>query len=174
MKVLFHVLVVTLLLVGAGAGDDAPRFKVTTRKADDKVEVQVDGGQCVIAVKSASGIGSAAIERTEAKWPATVLLKLHLKGLESFAVSNGKTTINAAVSRSDGKLRVRLWKDDKEEEPLDPKSPHWMEIRAVGADGKPTQDIPLKDGYFEMTLPREFLEGAPKSIALQWIDFYRG
>ena len=68
---------------------------------------------------------------------------------------------------------VRLWKDGKEDAPLDAKSPYWMEIRIVGGDGKPAKEIPLKDGYFEMPLPKAFFEGNPKSITVNWIDFYR-
>ena len=37
----------------------------------------------------------------------------------------------------------------------------------------PTTTIPLMDGYFEMQLPRAFLEGNPKTITVSWIDFYR-
>ena len=72
-----------------------------------------------------------------------------------------------------GKPKVRLWKDGKEDAPLDEKSPFWMDIRILTGDGKPAKEIPLKDGYFEMTLPRAFFEGNPKSITLNWIDFYR-
>lgn len=48
-----------------------------------------------------------------------------------------------------------------------------MEVHIVGADGKPAKELPLKDGHFEMTLPKAFLEGQPKSLSVQWIDFYR-
>ena len=82
-----------------------------------------------------------------------------------------KITLEAAVSSQDGK--VRLWKDGKEDSPLDSKHPYWMEIRMVGKDGKPVKTIPLKDGYFEMQLPKALFEDNPKSITLNWIDFYR-
>lgn len=154
--------------------DKAPKFKVTTRKMDDTVQAQGDAGHVVFSVNSRSGIGSAAIERSEDKWPAQVTLRFHLKGLENLVVSNGTVKLSAAVSKNEEKLRVRLWKDDKEADLLDAASPHWMEIRIVGADGKPARDLPLKDGYFEMTLPKTFLENHPKSLGLQWIDFYRG
>lgn len=68
---------------------------------------------------------------------------------------------------------MRLWKSGKEDTPLDAKSPLWMEIRLVGGDGEPAKAIPLKDGYFEMALPKAFFEGNPKPITLTWIDFYR-
>jgi hypothetical protein len=68
---------------------------------------------------------------------------------------------------------VRLWKDRKEGAPLDEKSPFWMDVRILTGDGKPAQTLPLRDGYFEVALPRAFFEGSPKSITLKWIDFYR-
>lgn len=68
---------------------------------------------------------------------------------------------------------VRRWRDGKEDANLDEKSPFWADIRIVGGDGKPAKEIPLKDGYFEMTLPQAFFDNNPKSITLNWIDFYR-
>jgi hypothetical protein len=47
-------------------------------------------------------------------------------------------------------------------------------IRIVGGDGKPARELPLKDGYFEVTLPRALFEGSPKTITVRWIDFYWG
>jgi hypothetical protein len=66
-----------------------------------------------------------------------------------------------------------MWEDGKEDTPLDDKSPFWTDIRIVGGDAKPAKEIPLKDGYFEMTLPQAFFEGKPKWVTLNWIDFYR-
>ncbi len=43
----------------------------------------------------------------------------------------------------------------------------------VGKDGKPAKTIPLDDGYFEMQLPKALFEDNPKSITINWIDFYR-
>ena len=174
MKTAFVALV---LLVAAGnlavAGEQPAKFKITTKKADDSVEVKADKDKAVFVVKSPSGISQAVIERDGEKWLDAVVLRLHLKGLESFRASNGKVTVDAAVSSQDGKLKVRIWKDGKEDAPLDEKSPFWMDIRMVGGDGKPAKELPVKDGYFEMALPKAFFEGNPKSITLNWIDFYR-
>ena len=106
-------------------------------------------------------------------WPNSVTLRLHLKGLEHFKVTNGETTLKAAVSSHGGKQAVRLWLDDKEKSPLNAKSPLWMMVRMMGEDGKSAETIPLKDGYFEMQLPKALLEDDPKSITVNWIDFYR-
>jgi len=53
-------------------------------------------------------------------------------------------------------------------------SPFWADIRIVGGDGKPAREFPLKDGYFEVTMPRAFYKGNPRMMTVNWIDFYRG
>src|SRR5262245_4100907 len=153
--------------------DQPAKFKITTKRKDDSVEVRADKDKAVFAVKSPFGISEAVIEREGEKWPDAVVLRLHLKGLESFRASNGKVMLDAAVSIQEGKVKVRLWKDGKEDALLDEKSLLWTTFRIVGGDGKPAKELPLKDGYFEVVLPRAFFEGNPKAITLNWIDFYR-
>lgn len=160
-----------LILAMIAASDDRPSFKITQKKPDDTVEVRADKDKATFIVESPSGISQAVIVRQDEAWPKTIILRLHLKGLESFPVSNGKVKVDAAVSSQTGK--VRIWKDGKEDIPLDEKSPFRTEIRIVGSDGKPSREIPLKDGYFEVTLPRAFFEVNPKTITVAWIDFYR-
>ena len=177
MKTRLLLFVVGLLPGFAPADDgDAPaKFKITTKRKDDSVEVKAEKDKTVVVVKSPFGISQAVIEREGEKWPGAVVLRLHLKSLESFRASNGKVTVDAAVSRQDGKLKVRSWKDGKEDAPLDEKSPYWMDVRILTSDGKPAKEIPLKRRvHFEMSLPKAFFEGNPKSITLEWIDFYRG
>jgi hypothetical protein len=173
MKVTF-VAGVLLVVAGSLAADEpTTKFKFTTKRKDDAVEVRAEKDRTVFSVKSPFGISQAVIERTDDKWAGAVVLRLHLKGLESFRASNGTVTLDAAVSIDEGKAKVRLWKDGKEDAPLDEKSPFWMDVRILTRDGKPARELPLKDGYFEMTLPRAFFEGNPKAITLNWIDFYR-
>ncbi len=175
MSVTFVLMASIVGLSNAAGGhrEKAPMFKITTKRANDSVQTQSDKDKTAFVVKSPSGIGQTVIERSDEKWPDVVVLRLGLKGLEGFKASNGTVTLEAAVSSQNEGQRVRLWKDGKEDLPLDTKSPFWMEIHVVGSDGKPAKVIPLKDGYFEMTLPKAFFEGNPKSITLNWIDFYR-
>ena len=161
-----------LLALTVGASYDQPKFKITTKKPDDTVEVRPDKDKTLFIVKSPSGISQAVIERQDDTWPKVVVLRLHLKGLESFRIANGKIRLDAAVSSQNGK--VRLWKDGKEDAQLDEKSPFWADVRIFGGDGKPVREPPLKYGYFEVTLPRAFFEGNPQTITVGWIDFYRG
>ena len=73
----------------------------------------------------------------------------------------------------EGKAKLWLWFDGKEDAPLDETSPLGTAIRIGGGDGEPAKELPRKDGYFEVTLPRAFFKGNPKALTLNWIDFYR-
>lgn len=154
------------LLVG-----DTPPFKIKTKRDNDRVDVKFVEHKTIFLLHSPMGISSAVIENTDETWPDTVLLRLHLSGLEGFKASNGNTTIEAAVSSQNG--QVRTWKDGSKETPLNKESPYWLQVRMIGNDGKQTKTLPIKDGYFEIKLPKKFLEENPKSITLKWIDFYR-
>jgi hypothetical protein len=162
-----------LAVDGDAPRDQPAKFKITTKRKDDAVEVQADKDKTLFVIKSPFGISQALIEREGEKWPDAVVLRLHLKGLSSFRASNGNVRLDAAVSIQEGKVKMRLWKDGKEDAPLDEKSPLWTAIRILGGDGKPAKELPLKDGYFEVVLPKAFFEGNPKAITLNWIDFYR-
>ena len=120
-----YLAVTSFAAVGGGADpkEQAGRFKITTKRTDDTVEVRGEKGRTVFTVKSPFGISQVVIERQEDTWPKAVVLRLHLKGLSSFRASNGKVMVNAVASIQDGKPQVRLWKDRKEDERLDEKSP---------------------------------------------------
>ena len=146
-------------------------FKITTKRSDDRIEVKSKDDKAMFVIRSPFGISNATIERTTEQWPDKVVTRLRLKGLENFKLSTEKLKLEASVSSHDGS--VRLWKGGKEDVLLDSKSPYWMEIRILDGDGELTKAIPLKDGCFEMQLPKTFFEDNPKSFKLEWIDFYR-
>ncbi|MBC7966899.1 MAG: hypothetical protein H7Z17_13355 [Fuerstia sp.] len=166
-------LILMILSIGCTNAVDEPRFSITTKRDDDKVEFQFRADTTVISVHSPFGISQTVIERIDEKWPDTVTLRLHLKALENFQITNGNVTLHAAVSSHTDDQMVRQWKDSKEDSPLDSKSPFWMEVRMVGKDGESMTTIPLQDGYFEILLPRAFFDDNPKSFTVNWIDFYR-
>ncbi len=95
-----HVLAFLILLTVASPtiADDTPQFKITTKRDSDRVEVKVEKDKARFSVHSPFGISQAVIERSGKNWPDIVTLRLHLKGLENFKVSNGKATLEAAVS----------------------------------------------------------------------------
>ncbi len=166
-------LMLCCFLCQVALGGDPNAFKITVKKSEDKVVVEQAVDKSTFAIKSPSGIGNVTIERIDDHWEEHVVLRLHLKGLESLRIFNGKTALSAAVSSHSDQQHARLWKDKQENELLDDKHELWMEIRSVGSDGKASSSIPLRDGYFEFELPKAFLDENPKSITIHWIDFFR-
>ncbi len=152
------MLLTLLTITQLRAADDKASVKVTPRKATDRIELTTEEATTVISIHSPEGISGATIERVREKWPESLKLRLHLRGLENFQVRCGSLSISASVSTSDG--IARLWRTDHENSPLDQKSEYWMPITS-------------REDLKEITLPKTIFADNPKSITLQWIDFYR-
>lgn len=156
----------------AAAPGDACQIKLA--KAEDVAEVQFDQDTLVVTVQSKSGIGSLKATRTGREWPLGFLVRLRLTGLERFRVSAGDITLETAIS-STGKHEQRTTQIiDHREVPLAREHRMWIECRMLNAMGEAANQIPLKDGVFELTLPAELLKTNPQTLQLEWIDFYRG
>ena len=166
-------LILVLIAAEIAAFESSAPLTIKTKRETDQVEIQVQENRVVISIVSPTGISHASIKRTGDQWPESLQLRLHLTGLERFQVSNGKRKLSAAVSQVQGKIQIRNWCDDKEEQTLNDRSPFWLNVRMIGRAGKPAAELPLKNGYFEMRLPTEFLAENPESIQIDWIDFYR-
>jgi hypothetical protein len=146
--------------------------EVKTKKADDRVEIKVQGDAATCDVFSPSGIGSATLTSPDGRWPTTVTLRLHLRGLESLTVSNAKTKLTASVESHGAYAKHLDLSDEGKDAP--PPRPAGTEIRVLDSAGKPIPGLPDASGSFEITLPKVLLEGQPKTLELRWIDFYRG
>ncbi len=152
------------------AEPDKQPIRVDARRSNTEVVVRSQGETTTIDVRSPFGIDRATITRVGKEWSRKVVLRLHLKGLESLRVTAGNRGIEWSVSSSKKpKFRMALHEGGKET-PLKNGSPFWTEGKIVAEDVK----IPLKDGYFEVAVPGKLLEGNPETIAVRWIDFYRG
>jgi len=159
--------------VRAGA-PPAQAFEIKCDKEADAIKVTVEGGRTILSAISKSGIGGATIGRKAEQWPKELVLRLHLGGLEAFAITSGDLRLTTSVRSHDGTVkRLQLWKDNEEAPPLNKTSPYWMDIQAFDAQGKPIKGLPKEGGWFEMTVPKGLLGDAAKAITLGWIDFYR-
>ena len=145
-------------------------FTIETNKSEDRVEMKREGDSATLVVFSQSGIGRATITTTSGNWPTTVILHLHLAGLEHLAISTGKVKLTGSVlSHSGNTARLSLTEDGSgEERELE------TTIKVFDANGKPTAGLPGKGGHFEITLPKSLMSSQPKCLELEWIDFYRG
>ena len=151
---------------GLVADDETPKLEASTRKDTSRIRIEQSGGKTVLDITSKTGIDLATITRKSRKWPETILVRLHLHGLESFKAESGKLAVEWSVSSTGKKAtRVTLWKGSKET-PIDQTSPYFsMQKRAADKDGE--------GGYIEVPLPVKLFEGNPEKITLRWIDFYR-
>jgi hypothetical protein len=170
-----HLLSWPLMLAAAtsaAAADDAPPLKVAMQRDDDRVDVRIDRGRITLDVYSPRGISRATIQRTGARWPDSLVLRLHLKGLEHFRVGSGKVRLEGAVSVEGGKPQLRLWNEGFEDRPLDEKSDYWIDVQLLDAKAPPAPAA-IEGGYFELQLPPALFVANPASITVAWIDFYR-
>ncbi len=173
----------TLLLAVAVCAGPAPAsaddtedhgIEATVRNRGDRVTIAVEQDTATLGVTSTRGIGSATISRKDRDWPKHIVVRLHLRGLESFRVTAGEATLAVSVLSHGKHARLlHLWKNGKEGSRLTADSPYWTEVEMLDARGNPATKIPLTGGYFEITVPRKLLEGNPQSLSLRWIDFYR-
>ncbi len=146
--------------------------EVVLKKSDDKVAIETGDKQVIYTFTSPSGIGEATISPAK-EWASQVVVRLRLRGLESFTASNAKVELSASISSSgDNRQSLRLLQQG-EKSAVQPGSPNWTEIKCHNADGSPAAGLPDQDGYIELVLPSVLTEGNPKSITLKWIDFYR-
>ncbi|MDY3554504.1 glycerophosphodiester phosphodiesterase family protein [Gemmata sp. JC717] len=155
---------------GKDAAPAAGAFKVTPKRDNDRVTVTTENGATVIDVRSPFGISGATIERVGNEWPDRVTLRLHLTGLESFTATCGTATVHGSASGDKRSLKLTV---DGKEVPQGPNDPAFLDFKMVGKDGTPAKELPLKDGYFEMRLPKAFFDGDPKSFQIAWTDWYR-
>jgi hypothetical protein len=157
------------------ATSSAATFDVRCNKKEDAVTVTADVERTVFVITSPSGIGGATLERKGAVWPKQVVLRIHLKGLESLSLTSGNLKLSASVASHSGNPRTLtlLRKQAKDAPPLTKDSPYWTDIVTLDAKGKPVSGLPDKDGYFEMVVPQAFLDEGASKLTIGWIDFYR-
>jgi hypothetical protein len=118
-------------------------------------------------IVSERGIGEAVVKIGRVR-PERLTVRLHLKGLEHFSITDGKTTLGVAVS-SDAAHQARRWvmrHDDpkREEVPVAEGDPLWMAVRLMPNDELFEIDIP----------PAAYPGNNPVELKLYWVDFYRG
>lgn len=153
-----------------GWGATLPAFRIMPLQKDDRIEVMPSAARVVFIVRDPGGIGGATITRTGGDWPATVVVRLCLRGLESLTLTAGDITLIASVASHGDHARRVVRRNGGADHPLDNNSPYWADIR-IRSDSR---RIPLKDGYFELIVPAAMLRNKADSLSLRWIDFYRG
>ncbi|MGH9847849.1 MAG: hypothetical protein ACREEM_54880 [Blastocatellia bacterium] len=147
-------------------------FQVKAEGDGAGAAIGIQDKTAVLDIHSRSGIGRVTVEHVSGTLPEKIVARLHLKGLEEFRLSYGRTVVTARVSSDDGRNIVQsIDPPGGGERSITPDSPFWMEVRIASAQVAPR--IPLEQGYFEITLPKDVLGKGRRSFAIRWIDFYR-
>ena len=154
----------------AQSGDE-PVFFINAKNQDDQVNIQQENGITTVDIYSDTGIGSAKLELESGGMPENMLLRMHLQGLEEIRLKSKQAVIVASGSSSGSfGINDQRVNSSGSEYSITPIDPLWMKIEIISNQAK---KIPLESGYFEITVPREFLQSAGNSFEVEWIDFYR-
>jgi hypothetical protein len=173
------VLACFLAALFAGA-TEPPGFDIESLKPgevvrDGWIKVTLSEGAVVFDIHDARGIGGVRITPKSCGWPKPVVVRLHLRGLESLQISSGKFTLFGSVLTHSDHRRVLEIDEAGQRREAGKDDPFWINIRTVDAQGRDTDHLPdpEKGGYFEVTLPPALLNADTLGMTLRWIDFFR-
>jgi len=142
----------------AGAG----RWLVIPDQTNNQLRLTTVDQATVLDILSERGIGRANVQWIGGDYPARILLRFHLRGLEELRFTYATTTITLSIP-STGAENVQqqvATSAPGENQPVIPTSPYWMKT-VVTAD------------WIEVEPPPAFLQGRHAGFTVQWIDFFR-
>lgn len=148
-----------------------PVYEIQTTKPQDQIAYEFKNNTAYFDITSPGGTGGAFVVHTQGDFPKAVMLRFHLKGLESLQLRFESGDVQASVA-SDGNHDVteRGHTDAGQDETiLTQDNSFWLPIEIVS----PTKNIPLEDGYFQVLLPRAFYASRAREFSVEWIDFFR-
>ena len=172
-----HIILFSIFLVScasqpanAQAGGE-PVFNVSTKNQDDRLDIKHENGVTAVDIHSPTGIGSATFDLVSGSMPEQLILRLHLTGLEEFRLVSDQTILVAYGSSHTFNVTGQSVIAAGNEYSITSIDPLWTKVEVVS--GQAEKKIPLDEGYFEITVPKEFIRRAGNSFEIQWIDFFR-
>jgi hypothetical protein len=144
----------------SGAAEKHATYQAVPLKGDPRITFNTTADAVLIDITSPTGIGSAAIEKTSGQWPARIVMRLHVKGLESLQFLYGDTRIDVSVSSHGDNAVHQVYEQPGKMGPASPGDPYWIAV-TPGA------------GYFDLEAPADFLKSGESKFTIECIDFYR-
>lgn len=157
---------------------------VTPTKTGTFGTARTDNKTITLLLGSQSGIGSVELAPQSGAWPEQVTLKIAVKGLEGFELSNGKSTLSISLSSNDLEAAPRqsisglfpiVPKSGEPEqtkiihESITPEHQAWATVRRFPPECTRSPDV----ASVEIDLPADFLTSQSESLTVSWVDFYR-
>jgi len=143
------------------------RVSGTGKSADDRVRVRVEQDQQIVTIESPRGISEVILQRLDDHWPAHVIIRLQLRGLEELTIEGGGLVVKGVVSETGATPRLRQWIPPDESVVLTANDPLWLDLK-----GPPVGLVPPIPG-FEWVLPWGFQRANPERIRVAFVDFFR-
>lgn len=135
-------------------------YKAVPLKGDPLITFSTTNDTLLIDITSPTGIGSASIEKTSGQWQGKIVIRLRVKGLESFKFQYADTIIDVTVS-SHGDNAVReVYEQPGKIGTVSAGDPYWIAVTPG-------------EGYFDLEVPADFLTSGENKFTIEWIDFYR-
>lgn len=141
---------------------------VTVDKPGDAATVTLDANQTLIQVSSATGIGGLTAALVDGQWPAQLIVRLRLRGLEHLQIRYGSVTIETGISgriNPSAGFKLSVTEPDGPVESGSSSAGLYYPVIRPGSDDVGT--------FFDITMPAHFLTGSYPDFSLSWVDFYR-
>ncbi|MCL4859065.1 MAG: hypothetical protein KJZ93_06645 [Caldilineaceae bacterium] len=147
---------------------------VAVARDDDRITWAVSEDRVRFDIYSTSGIGRATVHMVADPYPAQIVLRFHLRGLEELRFVYQTTVISVAVaSIGERAVHQQVALGEGEAQTIAPDSPYWMKT-TLGMDQPPSSNPGSSiDGYVDVELPSNFLQGEETTFSIAWIDFFR-
>lgn len=144
----------------SSASNERAAYKAVPLKGEPVITFSAASDTLLIDITSPTGIGSATIEKTAGQWPPKIVMRLHVKGLESFMFRYGDTTVDVSVSSHGDNAVHEVYEQPGKMGAVIPGSPYWIAVTPG-------------EGYFDLAAPADFLKSGENKFTMEWIDFYR-
>ncbi len=165
LSFLIGVAVILTLTACAGEAKQEPMIELTLdRPQGNTATVTIEDGRALIDVTDRRGINGLNARLTEGEWPAEIVVRLRLRGLERLEIHYGDVTLATGRSSNDSPdppLMLSVVDEQGQVQTASPSADIYY------------PDIRRTDDGFEITLPPHFFRDDYPSFSMQWIDFYR-
>ena len=167
------LLVVSLTACGMLAADGKLAV-VAVARHDDRIAWAVSEDRIRFDIYSPGGIGRATVHMVTDPYPAQIVLRFHLRGLEELRFDYQTTVISVAVaSIGDDVVHQQVVLGTGEAQSIAPDSPYWMKTTPVMGQPPSSTAGSSNNGYIDVELPPSFLQGEETTFSIAWIDFFR-
>jgi hypothetical protein len=144
----------------SSASNVGATYQAVPLKGDPRVTFNAMTDTLAIDTTSPTGIGSTRIEKTSGEWPPQIVMRLHVKGLESFKFRYADTIIDVNVSSHGDQTVTETYQQGGQMGTLSAGDSHWIAVTR-GPD------------YFDLEAPASFFKSGENKFTIEWIDFYR-